>query len=388
MTMRQTVRSARRAMPPPWRRPRRSAAAIAPTRRGRTHRLLSRLGLAVALVPGLVGGAWGGAAVGATAVGGGVYEVNGAVYGTAADGLVGGTTASGQTLRADDRLVALPGCTVSSCPWSPPGSGPTAVGGPQTSCAEADGLCWVELTSPETGACAVAPVLDLGPFFRADHWWAPPAERVYPLDQGVPAAEAAAAGADLGFGPGVGDDGSLLADRERPPAISVAAGTWADLGLDQGAGAAPLRVRLLWQAGIFHREACDGGTGLPVENAVSRTELALVAEPNGAAPLRLVPAGRRVAVTGAARDGFYPVTHGAVAGWAAGEALLFDWGDPTAVLRATEAVGLRAGPSEADRVLRELPAGAEVARTGPPVGGFLPVAHGGTVGWVAAASLA
>lgn len=374
--------------PIPSRPPGGAADGNAAPRRPVRGRAWRRLGVAIVLLPALVAAAFGAQEPGVAAaapLGGAAYEVVGGVYGTAADGLIGEPTASGQLLRADDRLVALPGCTVSSCPWLPAGSGGGVAGGPQTSCAEADGLCWVELTSPATGACAVAPVLDLGPFFRADHWWAPTEERVYPLAQGVPAAEAAAVGTDLGFGPGRGDDGSDLGGRAEPPALSVAAGTWADLGLNVGEAAATLRVRVLWQAGIFHGEACGGGTGLPTENAIARADVGLVAAPADEEPVRVVPAGRRVAVTGPAREGFYPVTHGAVAGWVPGEALLFDRGDPAAVLSTTDAVNLRAGPSGSDGVLRELPAGTDLARTGPPVDGFVPVAFDGLVGWVAAA---
>ncbi|MDP9362998.1 MAG: SH3 domain-containing protein, partial [Chloroflexota bacterium] len=139
--------------------------------------------------------------------------------------------------------------------------------------------------------------------------------------------------------------------------------------------------------GLFHQDACGGETGLPAENAVSRTDLALFAAPDGGEALRTVPAGRRLAVTGEPRDGFYPVTHGATAGWAAGDALLFDGGDSSAVLYTSAQVDLRNGPSLANEVLRELPAGTELARTGSEVDGFAPVAHGGVVGWVAAAYL-
>jgi hypothetical protein len=185
----------------------------------------------------------------------------------------------------------------------------------------------------------------------------------------------------------MGEAGVDVAALGFAPALSIAAGTWADLGLGEERGAAPLRVRLLWQAGLFHQEGCGGATGLPEENALSRTDLALFATPGGGEAIRTVPAGRRLAVTGEPRDGFYPVTHGATAGWAVGEALLFDDGDPGAVLHTSEQVNLRNGPSLANQVLREVPAGTELARTGPAVDGFVPVAHGGTVGWVAAAYL-
>lgn len=342
----------------------------------------------VVVLPLLAGGAPAAAQdVAETAADAGSYEVVGAVYGTADDGLVGATTASGHLLRADDRLVGLPACTASACPWLPPGSGPDGAAGAQTSCAEADGLCWVELTDPATGACAAAPVRDLGPFFVKDNWWAATGDRVYALPQGVPAAISAATGADLGFGPGVSDDGVDLAGRASPPALAVAAGTWGDLGFAPGEGVAPLRVRLLWQAGLFHQEACDGeGTAAP-ENATTTREVALRDGPSeGAESLATIPVGRRVTITGASEGGFSPTTHGGRAGWAASDALVYDGESPlvATVAYAREALNLRAGPSTGSAVLRILPAGTAVTPTGAAAGGFVPVVADGVAGWVAA----
>lgn len=328
-----------------------------------------------------------GDAAGAVVPNAGSYEIVGAVYGTVADGLVGAATASGHLLRADDRLVGLPACTASACPWLPPGTGPEAASGAQTSCAEADGLCWVELTNPATGACAAAPVRDLGPFFVKDNWWAAPGTRVYALPQGVPAATAAASGADLGFGPGISDDGVDLAGRAVAPALAVAAGTWGDLGLEPGEGAATLRVRLLWQAGLFHQEACGGeGTASP-ENATTTREVPLRAGPSPEADLlSVVPAGRRVTITGAPEGGFAPAIHGGRAGWAASDALLADGGFPVSppVAYAADALNLRAAPDADAAILRVLPAGAAVTPTGEAVDGFVPVAVDAVAGWVAA----
>jgi uncharacterized protein YraI len=249
----------------------------------------------------------------------------------------------------------------------------------------------VELTNPATGACAAAPVRDLGPFFVKDNWWAATGERVYALPQGVPAATLAAAGADLGFGPGMSDDGVDLAGRASPPALAVAAGTWGDLGLDPGDGVAPLRVRLLWQAGLFHQEAC-GGEGTPAsENATTTREVVLRDGPSAEAEvLATVPVGRRVTITGAPAGGFSPTTHGGLAGWAASEALVYDGDSPVVTTTASvrEVLNLRAGPNADAPVLRVLPAGTTVTRTGEADGGFVPVVADGIEGWVAAAYLA
>ena len=95
-----------------------------------------------------------------SALGTGVYEVTAGPFGTWEDGLIGRPTSSGYLLREGDRLVGLPACTVSSCPWLPLGTGADAASGPQTSCAEGDGLCWVELTNDATGACVTVREID------------------------------------------------------------------------------------------------------------------------------------------------------------------------------------------------------------------------------------
>src|SRR4051794_15047813 len=53
----------------------------------------------------------------ALALGRGNYEITASVFGTDTDDLIGETTSSGRKVRAFDRLVALPACTESSCPW-------------------------------------------------------------------------------------------------------------------------------------------------------------------------------------------------------------------------------------------------------------------------------
>ncbi len=355
----------------------------------------------------------------AVIIGGGSYAVTASVFGSEADGLVGQMTASGHILQARDHLVALPSCTASSCPWLAPGTGPEAEWGPQESCAEPDDLCWVEVTSPETGACTVAPVLDLGPLFIKDNWWAPFERRTYTLDQGVPAAEAAAKGADLGYGPGMSDKGHDIAnDFAFAAGIDLAAGTWIDLGLDPRQGIAPMHVRMLWQAQIMHTEACDGTGGdvpiadpgtEPVPTAVPGTEpVPTEAPPTGETPenaattddvnlragpgidtgvLEVIPAGDRLAVTGPAESGFYTVTHGDRAGWAFGDFLALDGPGDGATAFTTDDLNLRAGPSAADAILQVMPAGRGVRLTGEAQDGWVAVEFDGTAGWAYAAFL-
>ncbi len=318
----------------------------------------------------------------AVALGKGTYDITASVFGTPADGLVGRQTSSGHTVQRFDRLAALPACTESSCPWVPLGTGPDGEWGPQTACAEDDGLCWVEITSHDTGRCTVAPVLDRGPLFVRDNWWAAREDRTYPYQRGLPAAEVARDGGDLGFGPGISDRGYDIANTyDYAAAIDLAAGTWADLGLDWTRGVADVRVRLLWQAGISHDAACDGEA---YGNATTTDDLNLRAEPSMTAPvITVMPAASRVGITGGRNGRFYPVVYpGFAGGWASADYLLPD-GDgehgPAAVV--TEALNLRSGPSTADDILTVMPAGALVVLTGKQSNGFLSVIYGTQDGW-------
>ena len=281
---------------------RRIAVRTIARRRWRAERLLIALTLIFTLggIASVPGGFLSPPNAVAEALGGGTYRVTGTVFGTAGDGLIGGMTASGRFLQGNDRLAALPSCTESSCPWLDLGTGPEAEWGPQTACAEADGLCWIAVVSTQTGACAVAPVLDVGPLFIKDNWWAPEAQRTYPLEQGLPAAEVAADGADLGFGPGISDKGYDVAGvYDYAAAVDLGAGTWADLGLDPGRLVTELEVTLLWQAGITHEAACGGAapvdpvtpeptTPEPVTPATATAE-PVTSEPNTPEPMAPEP---------------------------------------------------------------------------------------------------
>src|SRR5680860_978867 len=91
-------------------------------------------------------------------LGGGTYRVTASVFAEGTDGQVGTQASSGHWIQPDDNLVALPACTESSCPWVPTGTGVQGQFGPQTTCAESDGLCWVQIVSATTGECTGATV--------------------------------------------------------------------------------------------------------------------------------------------------------------------------------------------------------------------------------------
>ena len=381
--------------------------------------------LFVMVLTGSLGGAAGAAPAPPTgenlarsvALGGGAYQVIATVWGDGTDGQVGGTTSSGYVLQANDSAVAMPACTQSSCPWYPLGTGTDGEFGPQTTCAEADGLCWVELVSVNTGGCTVAPIRDRGPTFIKDNWWAPQSERTYPLEQGVPAAEAALAGADLGYGPGVSDVGiDIPNDFPLATAIDIAAGSWQAMGLDVGLGTTTVQVTMLWQAGINHGSACGGSANLPPgddgggddggpaptggENATTTTSLNLRAWASMEADvLTVMPSGSRVAVTGGAENGYYPVTYGGTSGYAAGDYLSFDDGAPSPsdgsgdgggpaptgdTATVSSLLNLRSGPSYDAEILDVMPAGAAVTLTGGSENGFVSVAYNGQDGWALA----
>jgi SH3 domain-containing protein len=245
-------------------------------------------------------------------LGDGVYMITATEFGFVGDGAAaaGGSTSAGTPLYGDDHLVALPACTESSCPDLPLGTDTSSPYGPQTPCADASGLCWVSITDPDTGRCAIAPVLDVGPLFVEDNWWAPWYDRTYSQDQGIPEAEPAEAGGDVGFGPGISDVGYNVAADWAPAGIDLAEGTWNQLRLDPAAGSARLQVTLLWQAGIAPEDACGFGW----------------TETNDSVNFRAGPstnddiyyelsAWTTVIITGSSENGFLPVMVDGQFGW-------------------------------------------------------------------------
>lgn len=315
----------------------------------------------------------------AVSLGGGTYEMVATAFGSTVDGLIGNETSSGHVLRANDRLVALPSCTESSCPWLSLDAGVGDSWGPQTRCAESDGYCWVAVESLETGRCAVAPVLDVGPLFIHDNWWAAKSQRTYPVERGVPAAVWARDGYDFGFGRGISDRGhDVQNDWWHAPGIDLAAGTWVDLGLPLVEGVADVRVTLLWQAGISHHDACGGGGG---GNATVLGSLNLRGGPStGEIVVDVIPAGGRVTILGGSVNGFYPVRYGTTPGWAFGDYLGADVGGSRLGV-VLEALNLRAGPSTSDSVLDVMPAGSLLDLGDTAANGYVAVTYGGTDGW-------
>jgi len=126
-------------------------------------------------------------------------------------------------------------------------------------------------------------------------------------------------------------------------------------------------------------------------NAATTSDLNLRSGPStGSSILAVMPAGVRLAVTGVADAGFYPVSFGGQAGWASADFLLLDGDAPPAAGGAattTSDLNLRAGPSTADAVLLVLPPSASVELLGETSNGFAHISYGPTIGWAFAGYL-
>ena len=273
---------------------------------------MRRLLLLVAFALSILGPMLHPAPVRGEALGDGSYLITATEFGFRGDGAAGAgsVTSAGVRLTGDDHLVALPACTESSCPELPWDASPNSALGPQTPCADSSGYCWVALTNLDSGRCAVAPVLDVGPLFVQDNWWAPWYDRTYLQDQGVPEAEPVQAGADAGFGPGISDVGLNIAQDWAPAGIDLAAGTWNELGIDPDVGNARIEVTLLWQAGIAPEDACGFGTTYTTDTVNFR------AGPSTADDIYYqLDAGITVTIVGSSENGFLPVVDDGQWGW-------------------------------------------------------------------------
>ena len=320
-------------------------------------------------------------------LGGGTYRVTASVFAEGTDGQVGTQASSGHWIQPNDNLVALPACTESSCPWVPVGTGTEGQFGPQTNCAESNGLCWVQIVSDETGECTVAPVHDRGPLFVRDNWWAAQSQREYNVPKGIPAAEYARDGVNFGFGPGISDVGHDIQNVYKYAAgIDIAGGTWKALGLPISAGVTKVTVTMLWQAGITHNQACSGSTSpTGLTGTVFDGGLNLRSGPTlGASVLRVMPDGARLGLTGESSGGFLSVTHQGTSGWASAEFIDIGGPSPRSGAAATVIDGslnLRNNASTNSGVLRVMSEGSRVTLTGESYGGFLGVTYQGVTGW-------
>ncbi len=344
-------------------------------------------------------------------LGGGSYSVVASIFAEGTDGQAGTQASSGKWITRNDNLVALPACTQSSCPWVATGTGVEGRFGPQTTCAEADGLCWVKIVSATTGQCTVAPVHDRGPLFIKDNYWAPQSQRTYDVPQGIPAAVYARDGANFGFGAGKSDVGHDIQNVYRYAAgIDLAEGTWKALGLPVSAGITNVTVTMLWQAGINHTQACGSSSGstpapdpaptTPNANASTTTSLNLrtTASLSGGI-VTVIPSGGRVQVTGSSQNGFYPLKYGSNSGWASGNFLKFDAGQdpgqaassgsnpppatttgPTATV-VGGALNMRSGAGTNFGVIAVLPNAATVTLTGQTSGSWKSISYNGLAGW-------
>ena len=211
--------------------------------------------------PAVGGGNGGSASSGGQIVGTGSYRIT-----ATREGLVGGTTASGHVIVADDHFVSLPACTATSCPWLTPGVRHETWG----LRVECGSRCYVRVKNVATGACSVAPIYDVGPWFTNDDWWNPASTRTLnnlpttktTLARAYTGADAARDGRDVGYGRapsgiGVSNKGYEVGNRAS---LDIADGTWVDLGLAMGAGIAPngIIATMLWQSGEDPLTAAKG----------------------------------------------------------------------------------------------------------------------------------
>jgi hypothetical protein len=193
----------------------------------------------------------------------GTYRV-----GATKEGLVGGETANGHVIVPHDHFVSLPACTELSCAWLRPGrTDPTY--GYVIPCGF---NCFVRVANPRTGACEVAPVYDLGPWFTKDDWWRGADDRqlnnlpsaVNFLPRGYVGADAALDGLNVGYGRGPSGIGLDNFGREvgLRAAVDLGDGTWEAIGLSSS-GVDRAVVALLWETGEDHSAAaaaCARGT--------------------------------------------------------------------------------------------------------------------------------
>lgn len=137
-----------------------------------------------------------------------------------------------------------------------------------------------------------------------------------------------------------------------------------------------------------------GNPGTPPAGTAATVTAALnlrASASTSAAILTVMPAGSAVTVTGAASNGFLPVTFGGRSGWASADYIRTGGGGapttPHGSFRTTAALNLRQGPSTSTPVLLVVPAGATVVSGGVSASGYTAVSYGGTSGFVISTGL-
>ncbi len=278
------------------------------------------------------------------------------------EGLVGGTTSNGHVIVPDDKFIALPACTSSSCPWLTPGT-IHPLWGKRVECG-AD--CSVRVTNPNTGVCVVAPVWDVGPWYTNDDWWNPTETRrlnnldttVNILSQGYPGVDAARNGMDTGYGIapsgiGISNKGYEVGNRS---AIDIADGVWTDLGFDFNAGIVHngVIVTFLWMSGenaSTAAAACDNSANLIATPSATATVVPT------ATPTKTPTATATTATTAATPTGTASLTLSATSGgvgspttltgtgFAPGETVRFFWDSTATPLLGTATATTSGGVS-------------------------------------------
>lgn len=99
--------------------------------------------------------------------------------------------------------------------------------------------------------------------------------------------------------------------------------------------------------------------------------------------ITVIPDNTQVQITGAPKDGFYPVGYGHDNGWAFGDYLepIEQTVLPPGKAFTTDRLNLRNEPSLEAKVITVIPSGAEVQITGAPKSGFYPVVYSTYTGW-------
>ncbi len=131
-----------------------------------------------------------------------------------------------------------------------------------------------------------------------------------------------------------------------------------------------------WSASQYLSSA--GTTATVIDGALN-----LRASPNTeSAVITVMPDGATVTITGGLANGFYPVTYGALSGYAFAQYLQISSSQTATVIDG--ALNLRSGPGTGYTVITVMPGGSTVSITGAVNNGFYPVRYNGQDGYASA----